>query len=100
MAEDEFEMIAQTLHGLEDVLAKELADLGAASIATHNRAVRFTGDTELLYKANLCLHSALRILVPIASFHVRMNMSCMVPSTICNGRISWKCRTPWPCIAA
>ncbi len=71
MAEDEFEMIAQTLYGLEDVLAKELADLGATSITTHNRAVRFTGDTALLYKANLCLHTALRILVPIASFHVR-----------------------------
>ena len=71
MAESKFEMIAQTLYGLEQVLAKELTDLGAHSIATHNRAVRFTGDRALMYRANLCLHSALRILVPINGFNVR-----------------------------
>ena len=71
MPQAEFEMIAQTLYGLEDVLAKELADLGAQSIVRHNRAVRFTGDQALLYKTNLCLRTALRVLVPINGFSVR-----------------------------
>ena len=71
MPQAEFEMIAQTLYGLEDVLAKELADLGAQSILRHNRAVRFTGDQALLYKTNLCLRTALRVLVPINGFSVR-----------------------------
>lgn len=67
----EFEMIAQTLFGLEGVLAKELEDIGAKRIETHNRAVRFTGDRACMYRANLCLHTALRILVPINTFTVR-----------------------------
>ncbi len=67
----QFQMIAQTLFGLEDVLANELEGIGATEIVTHNRAVRFTGDQACMYKANLCLHTALRILVPINTFAVR-----------------------------
>ena len=39
-----FEMIAKTYHGLEDVLAKELLQLGAQDIKTLRRAVKFKGD--------------------------------------------------------
>ena len=67
----QFQMIAQTLFGLEDVLANELEGIGATEVVTHNRAVRFTGDQACMYRANLCLHSALRILVPINAFAVR-----------------------------
>lgn len=70
MLDTNFEMIAQTMFGLEDVLVKELEDLGATSIEKHNRAVGFTGDLAFMYKANLCLRTALRILVPIHSFEV------------------------------
>ncbi|MBK6754145.1 MAG: class I SAM-dependent RNA methyltransferase [Flavobacteriales bacterium] len=66
-----FQMIAQTLFGLEGVLANELEGIGATDVVTHNRAVRFTGDQACMYKANLCLHTALRILVPIDTFAVR-----------------------------
>ena len=36
-----FEMIAKTYHGLEDVLAEELLQLGAQDIKTLRRAVKF-----------------------------------------------------------
>ena len=66
-----FRMTAQTMFGLESVLATELADIGAVDIAVHNRAVAFSGDKACLYRANLRLRTALRILLPIHSFVVR-----------------------------
>lgn len=60
--------LAKTFHGLEDVLAKELEVLGAKAVAPIKRAVSFEGDKELLYKSNLHLRTALRILVPIEEF--------------------------------
>lgn len=68
---DNQQFIAKTLHGLENVLAEELAELGATEITTLKRAVRFTGDTRLLYRANLELRTALRVLVPIHRFEAR-----------------------------
>ncbi len=64
----EFELIAKTFQGLEGVLAKELAGLGAGNIRTGCRMVSFTGDKAMMYKANFCLHTALRILKPIKHF--------------------------------
>ncbi len=61
-------MKATTFHGLEDVLANELLKLGARDIVPFKRGVAFTGDKGFLYKANLCLRTALKILVPIYSF--------------------------------
>ncbi len=63
-----FTMIAKTLHNLEDVLAEEIRELGGADISIGRRAVSFTGDKALLYKANLRLRTALRILKPILTF--------------------------------
>jgi putative N6-adenine-specific DNA methylase len=63
-----FPMAAKTLYGLEEILAKELADLGAVNIRTSRRVVTFKGDKELMYKANYYCRTALRILKPIAGF--------------------------------
>lgn len=63
-----FEMVAKTFQGLEDVLREELIDLGASDVEVGRRMVSFTGDLELLYKANLSCRTALRILKPIAKF--------------------------------
>ncbi len=63
-----FRMIAQTLFGLEEVLRLELLKLGARDIERHNRAVSFNGDLGFLYKANLCLRTAIRVLVPLETF--------------------------------
>ena len=61
-------MIAKTFKGLEDVLAGELTALGANEIEIGRRAVTFTGDKGMLYRANIWLRTASRVLVPIASF--------------------------------
>ena len=61
-------MIAKTFLGLEEVLAKELVALGANNVEIERRAVRFSGDKALLYKANLHCRTASRILKPILTF--------------------------------
>jgi putative N6-adenine-specific DNA methylase len=66
-----FEMVGKTLYGLEDVLAAELIALGANEVQTGRRMVSFTGDKELLYKANFHCRTALRILKPICCFKAK-----------------------------
>lgn len=61
-------MLAKTFKGLEQVLATELVQLGANNVQVERRAVSFTGDLRMLYTANMCLRTATRVLVPIASF--------------------------------
>ncbi len=63
-----FEMVAKTFQGLEEVLADELRTLGAEKVEVGKRMVSFEGDLEMLYKANLCCRTALRILKPIYKF--------------------------------
>lgn len=63
--------IAKTLYGLEKVLAEELIGIGASDIVTLNRAVSFSGDEKMLYKANYCLRTALSVLVPVAGFRIK-----------------------------
>ena len=63
-----FEMIAKTFQGLEEVLAKELTALGANDIQIGRRMVSFSGDKEMMYRANFCLRTAIRILRPIKHF--------------------------------
>jgi putative N6-adenine-specific DNA methylase len=63
--------IAKTLYGLENILAGELAALGASDILVLNRAVGFSGDIKLLYKTNYCLRTALSVLMTIAEFRIR-----------------------------
>jgi putative N6-adenine-specific DNA methylase len=67
----EFEITAKSLKGFEQILANEIKELGGKDINIQNRAVRFKGNKKLLYKANLHLRTALRILVPIWKFKVR-----------------------------
>ncbi|RKR07069.1 putative N6-adenine-specific DNA methylase [Maribacter vaceletii] len=64
-------MLAKTLFGFEEILAKELKDLGALNVVEGTRSVSFEGDTGFMYKANLCLRTAIKIIKPIHSFSVR-----------------------------
>lgn len=66
-----FEMVAKTLYGLEEILAEELLALGANDLQIGRRMVSFTGDKELLYKANFHCRTALRILKPIYHFKAK-----------------------------
>lgn len=65
---ENFEMVAKTFQGLEDVLAEELRALGALNVEPGRRMVSFEGDLEMLYRANLCCRTALRVLKPIWRF--------------------------------
>lgn len=67
----EFQMLAKTFKGLEEVLAGELIELGANNVQIERRAVSFTGDKRMLYTANFCSRTASRVLVPIATFKAK-----------------------------
>ena len=64
-----FKMIAKTFFGMEEVLKEELISLGGQNVECGNRLVSFYGDKGFMYKTNLCLRTALRILVPIYTFY-------------------------------
>lgn len=68
--DNNFEMVAKTLFGFEPILAKELRNLGAMNIKEGVRNVRFMGDKGFMYKANLCLRTAIKILKPFKSFRI------------------------------
>lgn len=65
-----FEMVAKTLFGFEPLLAKELRNLGAIDIKEGVRSVSFIGDKGFMYKANLSLRTAIKVLKPITSFKI------------------------------
>ena len=69
--EQSFELIAKTFMGLEPVLAKELTQMGANDVVIGRRMVSFTGDKEMMYRANFQLHTAIRILKPIRHFKAK-----------------------------
>ncbi|NCO62934.1 MAG: class I SAM-dependent RNA methyltransferase [Flavobacteriales bacterium] len=69
--ENNFTMLAKTLFGFEDLLANELTQLGASHVKTGIRSVSFSGDKGFMYKANLALRTAIKILKPIESFVVQ-----------------------------
>ncbi len=60
-----FKMVATTISGLEEVLADELRKLGAQDVKEGIRSVYFSGDKGFLYKVNIALRTAIRILKPI-----------------------------------
>ena len=68
--ENNFKMVAKTLFGFEELLAKELKQLGAQAVTIGVRHVSFVGDKGFMYKANLGLRTAIKILKPIAKFKV------------------------------
>lgn len=77
-----FTMVAKTFKGLEEVLAQELIELGANEVQLERRAVSFKGDKAMLYRANLCLRTALRVLVPVRveSLKIKVDRSRKVES--------------------
>jgi len=65
---ENFKIVAKTFKGLEESLASEIEAIGGSDIAIGTRMVSFTGDKALLYKANLWLRTAVRVLKPFATF--------------------------------
>ncbi len=66
-----FKMVAKTMFGFEEILAKEIRNLGCMNVTEGIRSVTFEGDTGFMYKANLCLRTAIKIIKPIHTFSVR-----------------------------
>lgn len=64
----DFEIKVTTFFGLEEVLEKELHQLGGKDIVPFKRGVAVVGDLGFLYKINLCLHTALKVIIPIVKF--------------------------------
>lgn len=64
-------LIAQTFAGLEPVLVEEIEALGATQITSTDECVSFEGDKRMLYRANLELRTALKILYPVATFRAQ-----------------------------
>lgn len=64
----DFEMKITTFFGLEEILSMELQKMGGRNIEPFKRGVSVVGDMGFLYKANLCLHTALKVIIPIAKF--------------------------------
>ena len=67
-----YSMLAKTFKGLEQVLAQELIELGANDVQIERRAVSVKGDKALLYRANLSLRTASRVLVPVAQGQLKL----------------------------
>jgi len=65
-----FKMVATTLFGFEAVLEQELIKLGAQKVNKQVRSVSFYGDNGFMYKANLALHTAIRVLKILKTFRV------------------------------
>ncbi|HQA74519.1 class I SAM-dependent RNA methyltransferase [Flavobacterium sp.] len=72
---ENFKMLAKTFFGFEEILAKELQILGAQNVEIGTRAVSFKGDKGFMYKANLSLRTALKILKPIYQFRAFNDLS-------------------------
>lgn len=68
---EEFQLVAKTFPGLEEVLANELNALGAKDVTPGRRMVLFKGDKEMMYRANFALRTATHILKPINSFKAK-----------------------------
>ena len=60
-----FAFFATCARGLEPILADELSALQASGVSTGRGGVHFQGDKTLLYRANLELRTAIRVLLPI-----------------------------------
>jgi putative N6-adenine-specific DNA methylase len=71
MSSQKYLMVAKTFEGLENVLKEELIEIGASDVEAVEKGVKFSGPLEMLYKANFCCRTALRILVTIKEFGVK-----------------------------
>ena len=62
-------LFAISTPGLEEITARELRAIGITSVAVEPGGVGFTGTIDHLYRANLWLRTASRVVVRVASFH-------------------------------
>jgi putative N6-adenine-specific DNA methylase len=68
---EEFDITVKTMQHLEEVLAAEMHALGIRDIRIGRRAVYCRGNLRDVYRMNLHLRTALRVLVPIFESSIR-----------------------------
>lgn len=71
MTDQNLNILVKTLPGLEKPLARELRQLGGREITEIRRGAMCRGDIGFVYKANLWLRTALRIMVELKRFKLR-----------------------------
>jgi putative N6-adenine-specific DNA methylase len=67
----EHDLFAVCAPGIEPLLADELRALGATALRPEPGGVAFRGDRQALYRANLWLRTATRVLLRLGEFHAR-----------------------------
>jgi putative N6-adenine-specific DNA methylase len=78
-------LFATAAKGIEEVLAREMNEMGFEDIEIEKGGVRFSGNLSTCYRANLWLRTAHRILIPLAEF------DCETPQQLYEGIRS----VPW-----
>ncbi len=68
--QSELEIVAKTFQGLEEILKDEVKQLGIPNPEKRTRSVKFKGDWKTVYKANLHLRTAVKILVKVGTANV------------------------------
>lgn len=63
--------VAPCLFGTEGLLADELKNMGAENVAAENGRVLFSGDINILARANICSRVAERVLILLGRFKAR-----------------------------
>lgn len=67
----EYRFVVPCLFGLESIVASELREMGASDITSENGRVLFSGNVELLARANLSLRCGERVLLLAGEFEAR-----------------------------
>lgn len=63
-------LFIKTFKGLEEILSQEIESLGGKRIRLEKRGVSCEGDKEFMYRCNLHLRTALRVLIPVEEYVV------------------------------
>lgn len=63
-----YNLVAPCLFGLEKTVSYELKNLGAENIKITDGRVYFSGDDEVIVKANICLRTAQRVMIELGRF--------------------------------
>ena len=71
MKDSNLQIVIKTLPGLERVLAREVRQLGGREVQEVRRGIVCKGDLGFVFKCNLWLRTALRVLVQLDRFQVR-----------------------------
>ncbi|MGQ0712540.1 MAG: THUMP domain-containing class I SAM-dependent RNA methyltransferase [Gemmatimonadaceae bacterium] len=71
MANDRFDLFAVAAPGLEPIVERELRALGLDDARAESGGAAFTGDREAIYRANLHVRTASRVIARVGEFGAR-----------------------------